>query len=198
MTIGIRLPTPIGLLRRGHGVSTAVVNAWEAMVDDTDRRAERDRLAAGNDPAGPGSRLEAIDADGCWRLLQTTSLGRVGFTAHSGQPVILPVNYAVVDRRILIRTARGPKLEAARRGEVVAFEADQIDAERHDGWSVTLTGRSRWINDAREAAALESKAPETWASGRRRELILIEPVHVGGRWMRARAAYDLESGRVAR
>jgi hypothetical protein len=91
------------------------------------------------------------------------------------------VNFSVVDRRVLIRSGRGPKLEAARRGDLVAFEADRIDLERHTGWSVTLSGRARWAREASERAALEAKLPAAWVAGPRDELIVIDPLHIGGR-----------------
>jgi nitroimidazol reductase NimA-like FMN-containing flavoprotein (pyridoxamine 5'-phosphate oxidase superfamily) len=175
-----RSRSPFDMLRRGRTVPKAVVNAWQATKDDVEARRERDRLAPSR--AGePGNGLELIDVDECWNLLPTVSVGRIGITAHSGQPVILPVNYSVVDRRIFIRSGRGPKLEAARREDLVAFEVDQIDVEHHTGWSVTITGRARWIRDASELAAHTLVMPETWAAGPREDLIAIDPVHIGGR-----------------
>lgn len=157
------------------------------MADDADARAERESLAPGRDVEGPGNRLDLVSLDDCWCLLATTTLGRLGFTAHSGHPVILPVNYAVVDRRILIRTGRGPKLEAARRGDLVAFEVDQLDAEQHTGWSVLITGRARWVREPAELAGLRTRQPASWAAGPRNELIVVDPVNVAGRYLSLRS-----------
>src|SRR5947199_1109959 len=73
---------PLAFLRRGRTVSTAVVNAWQAMADDAEARAERDRLSPGRHSADEGNWLDAIAVDDCWGLLQTAKIGRIGFTAH--------------------------------------------------------------------------------------------------------------------
>ena len=176
-----RAPSPLALVRRGRTVSTAVVNAWQAMADDAEARADRARLAPGTHSDTDDNWLDAISIDECWDLLQTAKIGRIGFTAHSGYPVVLPVNYSVVDHRVFLRTGRGPKLEAARRGDLVAFEVDDIDIELRTGWSVSITGAARWIRESCELAAVQGLVAHAWAAGPRDELVVIEPVHVGGR-----------------
>ncbi|HVV77281.1 MAG TPA: pyridoxamine 5'-phosphate oxidase family protein [Mycobacteriales bacterium] len=179
--MGRALPERIPLMRHGLAASRAAMNAWQGMVDDARGRAERERLAPGRRADGSGSWLDAIDPDDAWELLRSHHLGRVAFSAHSGRPVIVPVNYAVHDRQIVIRTGRGPKLEAARRGDLVAFEVDQIDLVAHTGWSVTLTGRARWVREPSTLARLTALDLEVWAGGPRNETIAIEPLHIGGR-----------------
>lgn len=175
------LPEHIPLMRHGLAASRAAMNAWQGMVDDARGRAERERLAPGRRGGGPGNWLDAIDSADAWELLRSHHLGRLAFSAHSGRPVILPVNYAVHDQHIVIRTGRGPKLEAARRGELVAFEVDEIDMEAHTGWSVTLTGKARWVRDPSTLAQLGAIDLNVWAGGSRDETIVIEPLHIGGR-----------------
>jgi hypothetical protein len=170
----------IPFVHRGT-VSTAVMNAWLGTVDDAHSRAERDRLALGRNPDGPGNGLRELGGEECWALLASQRFGRIGFSAHSGRPVILPVNYAVTDHQILIRTGRGPKLEAARRQDLVAFEVDEIDVEGQVGWSVTLTGRAHWVREPATLARLGAVDFAVWAAGPRSELIVIEPLHIGGR-----------------
>lgn len=169
-----------------RAASSALTNAREAMADDARVRAERERLAPGRNVEGPGNRLDAIGIDDCWCFLSSAALGRIGFAAHSGHPVILPVNYSIIERQILIRTGRGPKLEAAKRGDLVAFEVDQIDAE-HTGWSVLVTGRARWVREQAEVTALKVRQPASWAAGPRNDLILIDPVNVAGRYITAQS-----------
>lgn len=170
----------VPLLRYGLAASSAAMNAWQSMVDAGDGRAQRDSLTPGRQPAGPGNWLEEIESADCWKLLAGTCLGRIGFTAHGGRPVILPVNYAVADRTILIRTGRGPKLAAAERNDLVAFEVDDIDLVARTGWSVSVTGRGRRIDDPSERARL-APCLVPWAAGPRGELVVITPMHVGGR-----------------
>jgi len=175
------LDAPARLIRGGRSASNAATNAWQSLVEATRGRAGRDQLAPGRHPEGPGNWLDPINPEESWRLLAPRRFGRLGFTAHSGAQVILPVNYVVHDRTIVIRSGRGPKLDAAHRGDQVAFEVDEIDLDAHTGWSVSVTGRARWVRDANELATLVGIDLTAWAAGPRDELIVIEPSHVGGR-----------------
>ena len=65
-----------------------------------------------------------------------------------GQPHILPLNYAAdQDGVIVFRTA---DLTAATEAALanVAFEIDEIDLARRQGWSVVVHGFGREITDA--------------------------------------------------
>jgi len=174
-------PPGVPFLRRGMSATTAAMNAWRSMVEDSRGRQERDQLRPGSRHEGDGNWLDAIGPEECWRLLAPRRLGRIGFTAHSGHPVILPVNYVVHDGTIVIHSGRGPKLEAARRRDLVAFEVDEIDRETHTGWSVVATGRARWVHDPRELDALATIDLTCWAAGPRDEVIVIKPLHIAGR-----------------
>ena len=70
----------------------------------------------------------------------------------------------------------GPKLQAAQRGELVAFEVDEIDVHHRSARSVVVTGRATV-----EAPRAEEPEPEPWASGPRRHLIRITATRVDGR-----------------
>ena len=70
--------------------------------------------------------LEILDRDECLRLLAQAVIGRVGVSSGA-LPRVLPVNFRLDGGRILIRTARGTKLDAAAANAVVAFEVDDID-----------------------------------------------------------------------
>jgi nitroimidazol reductase NimA-like FMN-containing flavoprotein (pyridoxamine 5'-phosphate oxidase superfamily) len=158
------------------------------MVETGRGREARAGVAPGRRHEGPGQWLDAIAPEECWQLLAPRRLGRIGFTAHSGRPVILPVNYCVSDHKIVIRSARGPKLEAAGRGDLVAFEVDELDVVARTGWSVSITGRARWVRDPRELARLAKVDVEPWVAGDRDEVIVINPMHVAGRRLAAPTA----------
>jgi nitroimidazol reductase NimA-like FMN-containing flavoprotein (pyridoxamine 5'-phosphate oxidase superfamily) len=98
--------------------------------------------------------LEVLDRDECLRLLGQSTLGRIAITS-AALPVIMPVNFLLVDEHIFVRTGRGTTLDAATKRAVVAFEADAIDPIDHTGWSVMVTGIARDI----DPAALSIKLP---------------------------------------
>ena len=103
-----------------------------------------------------------LDEAQCLDLLRRQGVGRVGL-AVDALPVILPVNYVLVDRSIVFASEPGMKLDAARSTKVACFEIDGHDAWEHSGWSVLATGRLEEIADER-AATMRSELPLTpWA-----------------------------------
>jgi len=156
--------------------ASALTNAWESVVENTRDRRDRDQLRP-----GPGQPLDGMTPDECWNQLAAGTIGRVAFTAHSGTPVIVPVNYAVDAETVVFRSGRGPKLMAATRGDLVAFEVDDIDTQARTGWSVVVTGTARLARTADERAHLGSLDLQSWAGGPRDEFVVIEPRHVAGR-----------------
>jgi uncharacterized protein len=90
--------------------------------------------------------LEVLGRDECLRLLATATIGRVGLSS-AALPSVLPVNFRLVDDRVLFRTGRGSKLDAATRNAVVAFEVDDFDLVENTGWSVVVTGVAHELSD---------------------------------------------------
>lgn len=70
--------------------------------------------------------LEILSSEECHELLRQSTVGRVAVTV-AALPAIFPVNYAVLDGRIVFRTGEGTKLQAAVERAVVAFQVDHID-----------------------------------------------------------------------
>lgn len=97
--------------------------------------------------------LEVLDRNECLRLLATATLGRIG-TTMAALPVVLPVNFRLVDDLVVFRTGLGTKLEAATNDAVVAFEVDDFEPVSHAGWSVVVTGIAREVRDPTAQAAL--------------------------------------------
>ena len=124
--------------------------------------------------------LELLPDDDCWSLLEGGVIGRVGVSIEA-LPVILPVNYAVVDRAIYFCTAPGTKLRAAAREAVVAFEVDDFDPVLHTGWSVLAVGEAREVQDPARLVDVLRKGGGPWADGARAHLIRIAPAFVSGR-----------------
>lgn len=85
--------------------------------------------------------VEHLTTEQCWVLAATTSFGRLAVMALDGMPDVYPVNYAVHDRSIYIRSAPGSKLMAIVQHPVAAFEIDGETDGFH--WSVVLRGDVR-------------------------------------------------------
>jgi uncharacterized protein len=124
--------------------------------------------------------LEVLARAECLRLLEQTTLGRVAVTVGA-LPAVLPVNYRLVDDRIVFRTSDGSKLDAATRNAVVAFEVDEMEPMGHTGWSVMVTGLTREVTDARELEALESANIPRWAPVGGERIVEISTDMISGR-----------------
>jgi nitroimidazol reductase NimA-like FMN-containing flavoprotein (pyridoxamine 5'-phosphate oxidase superfamily) len=126
--------------------------------------------------------LEVLDRPECLRLLGGAHVGRVGLSSGA-LPLVLPVNFTLAGERILVRTGRGTKLDAATRNAVVAFEADDIDPATHSGWSVMITGVAREVDPADVAGLVLDR----WAPGPDGRVIGISTDLVSGRRLHPRA-----------
>ena len=106
-------------------------------------------------------RLEILSKSDCLMLRRSAPIGRIGVSIGA-LPVILPVNFVVVDTDIVIRTTAGTKLAAATANAVVAFEVDGIDACSCSGWSVLVQGIAAAVTDPSELEQLSQLALEPW------------------------------------
>ena len=98
--------------------------------------------------------LEIITPEECWQLLADAPVGRVAFN-EAGEPMVLPVNHAVVGHRIVFRTLRGSLLHEALMAEPVAFQVDSFDVIERTGWSVLVRGIADLAEDPQELEQLE-------------------------------------------
>jgi nitroimidazol reductase NimA-like FMN-containing flavoprotein (pyridoxamine 5'-phosphate oxidase superfamily) len=131
---------------------------------------------------------ELTDAESL-RLIERAEVGRIGFTGRFG-PVILPVNFKVLDGSVVFRTAAGSPLgEDLRTGIAdaeykVAFEIDEIDKTDRTGWSVLIQGGAHLVDDEDERAVVAKVCVEPWAGGERELYIRIRPTVISGRRIR--------------
>jgi uncharacterized protein len=124
--------------------------------------------------------LEVLEREEAMRLLARATIGRIGIHA-SALPVVLPVNFYLDGDQILIRTAKGTKLDAATRNAVVAFEADDIDPVYHTGWSVVVTGVARELVDPAELERAKDLPIPHWASANGRYIAISTDIVSGRR-----------------
>ncbi|HEY3513900.1 pyridoxamine 5'-phosphate oxidase family protein [Kribbella sp. NPDC051137] len=98
-------------------------------------------------------RLESLDAATSLALLAGVDFGRVVFT-RDALPAVRPVNHCLDEGQIIVRTRLSAAVTRAT-GEVVAYEADDLDPVRRLGWSVVVTGTARTVDDPERIARLE-------------------------------------------
>src|SRR5215210_4304688 len=98
------------------------------------------------------SGIELVDRDDCLDLLRGEQVGRVGVVVGR-QPLIFPVNYAVLDETVVFRSAPGSKLDAGPRSPA-CFEVDDFDRSMRTGWSVLVVGRLEEVDEHDSAQRL--------------------------------------------
>jgi nitroimidazol reductase NimA-like FMN-containing flavoprotein (pyridoxamine 5'-phosphate oxidase superfamily) len=125
--------------------------------------------------AGP---VTVMNDDECWAQLSSRTLGRLA-TSVDGQPDIVPVNYVVQRRTVLIRTAEGTKLASVAVNQRVAFEADDHDVV--EGWSVVVKGHARVLSSIEELAAADRAQVLPWTATAKQRFIRIMPIEITGR-----------------
>jgi hypothetical protein len=130
-------------------------------------------------------RLEALTRDECLARLRLHVVGRVAFVVDDGSPIVLPVNYRLVETThstwIALRTRPGTLLD---RALLVSFEVDEVDRARHEGWSVLVRGTLHHI-DADAAGFRDMFDPEPWLFEERDSWLIIEPFDITGRVLHA-------------
>lgn len=138
-------------------------------------------MASAEDKGDAGV-LEDLSESECWRLLGTQPVGRIAVVVGH-YPVVLPVNFVVVDRTIAFRTAAGTKLWAIHRSNVT-FEVDSIDPFHRTGWSVMARGVAQEVTGDRHpdvAARVDGPGRLPWAPGPKDHLVRMVVDSISGR-----------------
>ena len=121
-----------------------------------------------------------LDRAECLRLLATSRIGRVVFTA-AALPAAQPVAYLLDDEEVVLRAAVGSTLAAATRHHVVAFETDHVDERTRTGWSVLGVGEAYEVLDPVRLAELAERLPPPWVPQHDQHTISIPLQRLTGR-----------------
>lgn len=176
------VPRAIGglMVRRGASAVANARTAVDAIGAAVADRAELMRLLVRDDrPETGAGELSVLDREACLDLLRSHCVGRFAYVARAGVPDVVPVNYALDGADVLIRSGPGPKLQAAERGDRVAFEVDDVDLAGQCGWSVVVHGTATQLSPTDQAHLVVDAQP--WAKGPRSHVIRIRPRRITGR-----------------
>ncbi|MEU9205154.1 pyridoxamine 5'-phosphate oxidase family protein [Streptomyces sp. NPDC048332] len=162
----------------GIGFLLRLANALETTVEELTGAAGD--LPAGLARAAGRARMVELDVSESWALLGDHGVGRVALAGADG-PVVLPLNYQVLDGEVVFSTAEHSSLAMAD-GAEIAFEADHIDGAFSRGWSVLLVGPVHGVADEEAARRLrESAFSPPWAGDKREHVMVLSPRRVTGR-----------------
>ena len=130
------------------------------------------------------SKLGILDEATCIELLESTPIGRIGFSTED-ELLVLPVNFKWYENSIVFRTLEGQKLAAAAEHQHVCFEVDRWDPDRRTGWSVVVQGVAREVTNWAEDVRLDQIGLFPWAKAEWRPIwVRIDPTMISGRVLR--------------
>lgn len=156
---------------------------------------EADPSAPGGSASpGPGAGaqrvLERLEEAECMELLAAGRLGRLIFTSRYG-PTALPVVY-MIDAGSLVLGTWNPVFDEDLRTGIehadyqVAVEADQIDPQAREGWTVLVRGAAHHLDTEAERAPIIGAGLDPWVEDVPPHFIRVNPTNVFG--VRARRA----------
>lgn len=117
------------------------------------------------------SYFASLDQAECRKLLASAQVGRVAWESVDGINV-LPVNYRVIEDRVVFHTSGGGPLAALLQPTRVGFQVDEFDAESAVGWTLLVRGTSS------PAVGLDSVS---WVPDGRHVGVAIDVEWLGGR-----------------
>jgi nitroimidazol reductase NimA-like FMN-containing flavoprotein (pyridoxamine 5'-phosphate oxidase superfamily) len=126
----------------------------------------------------PRTGLEILDEAECWRLLTTQPLGRLAVVID-GRVEVFPINYAVHEGCVYVRSAPGTKLAAV--GGEALFEVDEASWMLTQGWSVIARGDLAAVTAPEEQAAAEQLPLRPWAEGEKPFFLRLRVREISGR-----------------
>jgi uncharacterized protein len=126
----------------------------------------------------PQEPIEELDADECWNLLSSNSLGRIALCA-AGIVDIFPVNYFADGSTLLFRTAPGTKLTELTVHDEVAFEIDGYASD--SAWSVVVKGKARALESGQDIEQAETAPLHPWIPTLKYRFVRITPTTMSGR-----------------
>jgi hypothetical protein len=130
---------------------------------------------------------EQLPVDACLKLLASVPVGRVCFTRQA-LPAIELVEFVTEGGDVIVAADHDDPLGAKLAvGQVVAFQADDVDYRSGDGWTVSMVGRAREMTDVSELARLPRIGGPAAIEGNPACFIRISPATVTG-WHVARAS----------
>jgi nitroimidazol reductase NimA-like FMN-containing flavoprotein (pyridoxamine 5'-phosphate oxidase superfamily) len=121
--------------------------------------------------------LERLSPAECRRLLPDAAIGRLAVPTPTF-PTLEPVAFAVVEGELVVAVRAGSAGDAVAPGTVVAFEADALDPDRREGWSIVVKGAVEEL-DA-DVVPLVAPALGPWPMGPSDRLLLIRSEQISG------------------
>ena len=116
-------------------------------------------------------------------LLATKTFGRL-VVRRKDDMDLFPLNYLVHEGEIYFRTAEGSKLFSLTLNNDVLFEADNVDGDSQEAWSVVVKGTARTLSSNAEIEAADQLPLKPWLPTLKYNYVVVSPNEISGRKFR--------------
>ncbi|AYJ34097.1 pyridoxamine 5'-phosphate oxidase family protein [Corynebacterium xerosis] len=113
-------------------------------------------------------------------LLATKTFGRLVVRRNDDMD-LFPLNYLVHEGEIYFRTAEGSKLFSLTLNNDVLFEADNVDGDSQEAWSVVVKGTARTLTSNAEIEAADQLPLKPWLPTLKYNYVVVSPNEISGR-----------------
>ena len=128
--------------------------------------------------------LVALDESACWDLLPRARVGRLAWTDPDGRIMVVPVNFGLDGRTVVIRTGDTALLDAARAGSRCAFQAEDLEPGLRSGWTVLVDGQLTLTDDDATTERL-GQLVDPWLREPRPYVLVVTATQATGRTLPA-------------
>lgn len=124
--------------------------------------------------------IQKLSDEESLELLSTKTFGRL-VVRRKDDMDLFPLNYVVHEGAIYFRTAEGSKLFSLTLNDDVLFEADNVDSEAEEAWSVIVKGSARALQSNDEIAKADELPLKPWLPTLKYNYVVVTPSGISGR-----------------
>ena len=124
--------------------------------------------------------IQNLSGEESLELLATKTFGRL-VVRRKDDMDLFPLNYLVHEGEIYFRTAEGSKLFSLTLNNDVLFEADNVDADSQEAWSVVVKGTARTLSSNAEIEAADQLPLKPWLPTLKYNYVVVSPNEISGR-----------------
>lgn len=137
-------------------------------------------------PSNGRDPLMDLSKQECEQFLRANDVGRVVYTDRA-LPAVMPVNYAFVDGRVILRVESQSRQAEKLPGSVVAFQVDNLVSANGGCLNVLVTGPCHRVGVQQRPSVIEAAALTPWpASGDPLVLEIVALLLTGSRLLTGR------------
>ena len=124
--------------------------------------------------------IQNLSGEESLELLATKTFGRLVVRRNDDMD-LFPLNYLVHEGEIYFRTAEGSKLFSLTLNNDVLFEADNVDGDSQEAWSVVVKGTARTLSSNAEIEAADQLPLKPWLPTLKYNYVVVSPNEISGR-----------------